>query len=362
MNAVFHLCYSANNQRFERVYGAFSVSKPKSLFNHQRISENEKGCITYFRRLVGLLEGGAVSLLVCWDAKSFLLALIARWYQRAATKIVWSVHDERRVARGFAQEGALRLSRRLMRRASCVVFRSIAAEQLNRGSLNRAMAVRVIEDGFDTSMFSPLESQKARFRAERAIDGRSLIVGVLSRDCLGSQGELVAEAFRGLCAEQPLAKLLIGGDRGVRDTFDRLAEFQRMGISPDALSVLERGEENVDFYRSVDIFMTMSSDDATLDALIEAQLCGVPCVAPESPQTREIIDPFGVMFSTKDSGSLKGGLRYLGSCSAEERGALGVSAREAMIERFSAQQMRTRYEALFLEMVDPAPLTIVANS
>lgn len=96
----------------------------------------------------------------------------------------------------------------------------------------------------------------------------------------------LVQAWQGVVARCPGAKLLIIGDGPARADIER--EIEATGLS-GSVELLGRREDVHDILRTVDGVVSASVDEALPTALIEGAACGLPVVAADAGGTREIV-------------------------------------------------------------------------
>jgi glycosyltransferase involved in cell wall biosynthesis len=139
-------------------------------------------------------------------------------------------------------------------------------------------ACKLIPNGVDCVRFQPGPSQRNEF----GLNTDRLIVLMVSALIPTKRVEIGIEAV----SQIPDAHLVVAGDGPQREAVTALAarllpgRFTRLSLAPDQMPAL---------YRSADIFMHLSQEEAFGNVFIEAMACGLPIVAENSPRTRWIV-------------------------------------------------------------------------
>jgi glycosyltransferase involved in cell wall biosynthesis len=137
---------------------------------------------------------------------------------------------------------------------------------------------RIIPNGVHCDRFKPGLAQRQDF----GLPEDRLIVLMVSALTPSKRVETGIETV----SQIPDAHLVVAGDGPLRQALDATAarllkgRFTRVSVSPDRMPAL---------YRSADIFLHLSQDEAFGNVFIEAMACGLPIVAHDSPRLRWII-------------------------------------------------------------------------
>jgi glycosyltransferase involved in cell wall biosynthesis len=156
---------------------------------------------------------------------------------------------------------------------------------------------------------------------------------------IGAQGRLTAqkgfdlliEAVGTLVERGLRPQLLIAGDGPERARLERLAHglpVTLLGFVDDISSLLS----------AIDVFCLPSRFEGLPFALLEAMMCGIPCVASRVGDVPEALGAGGLTVPTEDVGALASALERL-MTSPDLRCDLGAAARTRAERQFSTQRM-----------------------
>jgi len=237
-----------------------------------------------------------------------------------------------------------------------------AASQLTRGYANAADAVivptetmerrlrelgvhsriDVIPSGIDVSLFEAgRRSDALRARLGVGRDRKMVLsVGRLGRE---KNIELAIEAFARL--RDPGATFVIVGDGPHREALERHA--QRAGVANTITFAREFGRADLpDVYASSDALLFTSSSETQGLVLVEALAAGVPIVAVDTPQTRDVLGG-SCTLASGDAPSIAFALRR-----AFATGPLEQRRRVAVARRYDATMLGDRTIALYRSLID----------
>jgi glycosyltransferase involved in cell wall biosynthesis len=148
---------------------------------------------------------------------------------------------------------------------------------------------RIIPNGVDIERFKPGPSQREEF----SLPADRLVVLMVSALIPTKRVEAGVEAVSLI----PDAHLVVAGDGPLRHEVDTLAarllpgRFTRLSLTSEFMPGL---------YRSADIFLHLSKEEAFGNVFIEATACGLPVVAHDSPRLRWIVGNDEFLLDTCD--------------------------------------------------------------
>jgi len=118
-----------------------------------------------------------------------------------------------------------------------------------------------------------------------------------------------------------------------------------LGFQPDLLPWMQ----------AADGFVLSSLWEGLPMALLEASACALPAVATRLPGVREAIDENGFLCTPGSVNGLRDTMFRLMQTGSGERRALGNTARERILTRFSLETVLDRWEALYMELLEQRP-------
>ncbi len=147
----------------------------------------------------------------------------------------------------------------------------------------------VIPNGVDIDRFQPGAPQRQEFGlpVDRLI---VLMVSALIPTKRVETGILAVSRIPG-------AHLVVAGDGPLRAAIDAAAarllpgRFTRLSVAPERMPEL---------YRSADVFLHLSKEEAFGNVFVEAMACGLPVVGHDSPRLRWILGEEGFLLDTAD--------------------------------------------------------------
>jgi glycosyltransferase involved in cell wall biosynthesis len=94
--------------------------------------------------------------------------------------------------------------------------------------------------------------------------------------------------------------------------------------------------------------------------VLEAAACCVPAVATDVPGTREALrdGETGLLAAAGDVSALRDAMLQMMESSPEQRRAMGLRARQMVLDHFSLEEVLDRWEELYLNLLEHSPLPV----
>jgi glycosyltransferase involved in cell wall biosynthesis len=242
----------------------------------------------------------------------------------------------------------------LLRRAhGCIaISKAILREFVAAGF--RPSRIALIHHGVDTRRFRPASaSDKVELRRRLALPLDAKLLVFSGRLLRGKGLEILIEAFARLAPEQPSASLvLIGSGDGQSLSIEDELRNRVVALSLAQRVFFAGRVDNVeDYLRAGDVFVFPSLFEALPLAVIEAQACGLACVAARTGGIPEIIEDgvSGLLVTPGDPDVLLNVTRRV----LDEpvlRTRLGKEAREAASRCFDLEVNVERYASFFSQV------------
>jgi glycosyltransferase involved in cell wall biosynthesis len=200
--------------------------------------------------------------------------------------------------------------------------------------------IDIVPSGIDVAQFAGGardDGLRARFGVPR--DGAMLLsVGRLGRE---KNVALTLDAFARLA--DPRVRLVLIGDGAERDALERRAE--RLGIAARTVFAGEFPRASLPAaYRSADAFVFTSASETQGLVLVEALAAGIPVVAVDTPQTRDVLGGAGVVVPP-DAGEVAAAVRAVLAAPGPR------PVPEHVVRRFDAATSARRVIALYAELL-----------
>lgn len=270
------------------------------------------------------------------------------------TPLIWGIHhslsdlaSEKRKTRAVIRANAW-----LSRSPARIRYVSaLAAEQHRRFGFSAGRAL-VIPNGYDTDWLKPNPAARARVRHELGIEPDALAIGMVARVHPTKDHGNFLEAAAHFLPNHPDAVFVLVGEGASKGNPQLLASIERLGLLSHVRLCGKRADV-AELDAAFDIATLSSRGEAFPNAIAEAMACGVPCVATDVGDAALIIGDTGVVVPPRDAAALGSGWAQLAALAVSERRALGLRARQRIIERFAREAVARRLIELYRELVNP---------
>jgi glycosyltransferase involved in cell wall biosynthesis len=259
-----------------------------------------------------------------------------------------SLHDpekEKCLTRLVIRGGAL-----LSRHPRQVLYNSVVSARQHEAVGYDATHTRVIPNGFDTEMFRPDDAARLRLREELALPADALLVGLVARVHPIKDHANFLRAAALFAADYPKAHFVLVGDGADADNSALSGLIRELNLR-DRVHLCGRRTDIAAIDAALDIGSCSSWGEAFPNAIGEAMACGVPCVATDVGDVLQIIGDTGGVVPARDPSALAAGWGRLAALDVPARRALGLRARQRIIERYSLAAMSEQYADLYASLI-----------
>ena len=289
-----------------------------------------------FLRLIRIIRRYQPQVIQSWMYHADLaatFALILSW-RRRQTRLYWGIRcsnmDQRRYSPILRY--VIRLCTWLSFVPDKIVANSRSGLEYHRKIGYRPRSDLVIENGVDTAVFHPDADTRRQVRRELRLDGNSPILAMVARkDPMKDH----ATFFTALERVPNAVALLVGSGT---DQFPDLPRVLKLGESTDIARLLTACD------------LTISSSafgEGFSNALLEGMSCGLPAVATDVGDAREIVGDTGLIVPPGNPEALAEAINSLLEEPEESRLRRRERARDRVIEKFSLEVAVEKFERLY---------------
>lgn len=227
-----------------------------------------------------------------------------------------------------------------------IVCNSHAAQKAHEGIGFDSSKMVLIPNGVDTDRFQPNLPHRAQFRKEWALSSEPIVLGHLARWDPQKDHRMLVEAFRLLVGQGVNAHLFMAGPGVTKENPQLMKWIKETGV-PERFHLLGAIQDAPRFLAGLDIFCLSSLGESSSYALAEAMACGVPAVATDVGDARDVVGETGVVVPPAQPLAFCEGLKGLTSLSSTARTHQGVLARERIVQKYSFNKMVDAYQTLY---------------
>lgn len=235
----------------------------------------------------------------------------------------------------------LRLLQRSANHVVCV------SESLARhvASLGFGAHIEVIPNGIDVHAFTP--GANGHLRAELGVGSDAIVVGALGNVRPSKAYPVLLDAFAGVRASVPSARLVVAGQTG-GPLFDQLlAQTARLGLE-GAVDFVGFRSDVAEVLGALDVFVLSSSDEGFSLATVQAMAAGLPVVATRCGGPEQIVGDSGgaLLVAPNDPAALGEAIvRVIRTPGLANE--LRTAGRQRARDAFSLERMLGDYDALY---------------
>jgi glycosyltransferase involved in cell wall biosynthesis len=219
-----------------------------------------------------------------------------------------------------------------------------------------------IPNGFDTDELRPNLKVRRALRAELGIDDETIVIGLPARfHPMKDHGTFLQAAATLAAARQQVCFVLVGA--GIEPSNRPLVKAIAEAGIIDRVRLLGERNDMAAIYAALDIAtMSSASGEGFPNVLGEAMACGLPCVATDIGDAKELLGPVGMAVPARDPEALAAAWRALIAIGPDGRRSLGDEARARIIEGYDLESVVARYEALYAEIAEQGTASAVGRA
>ncbi|HEY1766012.1 MAG TPA: glycosyltransferase [Terracidiphilus sp.] len=211
--------------------------------------------------------------------------------------------------------------------------------------------VQVLPNGIDTRFWHPDLRVRATIRRELGLLDEFLWVAAGRLDPVKDHASLL----RAFALLPGTARLVVAGDGPLQAELRR----QSAGLGLEQRVRFLGFEPNVRrWFQAADALVLSSRWEGLPMVVLEAAACCVPAVATDVPGTREALrdGETGLLAAAGDVSALRDAMLQMTESSREQRRAMGLRARQMVLDHFSLEAVLDRWEELYLNLLEHSPL------
>jgi glycosyltransferase involved in cell wall biosynthesis len=303
-------------------------------------------------RLVLLARRFRPDVLQGWMYHGNLAALLAAQSLGRRVPVVWgirqSLYDLSREKPNTQR--VIRLGARWSSRPVAIVYNAHLARAQHEGIGFAAERGRVIGNGFDGKAWQPDDEARHSVREELGISPDAPLIGLIARYHPMKGHEVFLDAAVRLAERDPKVHFLLAG-RDVTPTHPVFQPYAQVSALAGRLHLLGERADIPRLTAALDIASSSSSwGEGFSNVIAEALCCGVPVVATDVGDSREILGDAGLIVPVGDVGALASAWQRLLDAGPEARRTMGQGGRARVLQHYSIKAMAEAYLQLYDEV------------
>ena len=314
-------------------------------------------------RLIRLIRRLNPDLIQGWMYHGNLAAQIAGAFARRPVTVVWNV---RQSLHGLNYEKrstaiVIKLGAFLSSLPARVIYNSKSAAAQHGAMGYQLQNSVVIPNGFITKLFTPSLEARQSVRTELGVAEDVFLIGLVGRYHPVKDHENFLRAAALLRRSHPDVQFVLCGEKvnWINPALCRLIDELKLA---ERVHLLDQRQDMARITAALDIATSSSCAESFPNVIGEAMSCGVPCVVTDVSDLVWIMGETGRIVPPKNARALADGMRDLVEMGPEGRAILGKSARERIIKHFPLEEIESRYEALYQDLMtkpDRGPSSVV---
>ena len=275
----------------------------------------------------------------------------ARFTLDGKAKVAWNIRHclYSLSAEKLMTRQVIRANRWLSPGVDAILYNSRLSREQHQVFGFAASRGQVIPNGFDTELLSPDQERRLMTRHTLNIPEQARVIGHVARfHPMKQHAAFLHAAMEVMHQYVDVHCLLVG--RNVNLENPVLADIVPIDLISRFHFVGERSDVP-DLMRAMDIFCLSSCSEAFPNVLGEAMALGVPCVATDVGDSRDIIGDTGIIVSPADSRPLASCLAKMLEKSGEQRSTLGRMARARVVDRYALPNIVAQYQTVYERLV-----------
>jgi len=308
-------------------------------------------------RLAKMLRDLNPDLIQGWMYHGNLAATFAHWFLRRPPKLLWTIRGSYDAAphEKPLTRAVIRMGRVTSGRPSRTIYNSNEAKSQHLTAGFASRNADVIPNGFDLKRFHHNLDQRSIIRARLRLRDEEFVVGHIARVHPMKDQLSLLRACGLLVGRVPHLRVVAAG-----------RDMERMGeVLPGALEPIRTlGSRLLLLPEQIDVAQLMPAFDAFVlssawgegfpNVLGEAMATGVPCVATDIGDSREIVGDTGIIVPPRSPDQLALAILALASKGTGERAELSVRARRRVEKNYSLASVVRQYETIWNNEISQA--------
>ncbi|MBH98697.1 MAG: glycosyl transferase [Rhodospirillaceae bacterium] len=208
----------------------------------------------------------------------------------------------------------------------------------------------VIHNGFDSEKIKFNENKRKIFREIYDIGPDKIIIGSLGRYSEAKDQNNFISAAANISRKQSNVVFLMVGNNLTKDNLELCGFANELNVSDKLILHGECADVSM-CLSAMDIYCLHSRREGFPNALCEAMLVGLPCIATDVGDAKVLLDSLGVIVPKEDSDALTYGLDSLLLWDDAKKKRHGQQARRRICEKYSLAKACERYEKIYSDLL-----------
>jgi len=305
-----------------------------------------------FLRLLKLRRSVNPDVLHSYGPEVNVLATMAHFFS-SNKALVWGIRNAGLDLRMYGR------FERALYRIQCALskFPDLIIANSNEGRLSGIRdgfspnRLEVVHNGINTQVFKPNDFERNQTRLRLGIASNKKVVGVVGRIDPQKDHRTFIESIS-LLPEALLSEIRVAciGYESEDQIRELKIKVVQSGLSKIFLWV-PRQKDSYRLINSLDLLVSSSNAEGFSNVLAEALAMGIPCVATDVGDSKQIVSNFGLIVPPQDPPALALGISRALNDHSFQGPAYKVAARAHVVDNFSVDQLGDKTEGLLSQLV-----------
>jgi glycosyltransferase involved in cell wall biosynthesis len=308
--------------------------------------------VRFYERLRGEIRTRRPDVLYSMLPAANVAAALA-WRRRRGTALVMGVRASRMRLENYDRitRASYALEALLARRADAVIANSEAGRDAAVARGFPAARLHVVHNGIDVTHFRPDPAARAAWRSRLRIAAEDPVVGMVARVDPMKAHDVFLDAAARLRLVRPRSRFILAGTGADPANTSLTDAIARRDLNAAVALVGERTDIE-SLYPAFDIASLSSAfGEGFPNAVAEAMAAGVPCVATDVGDCRDIVAETGRIVAPRDADALAAAWESLLTLAPDARASLGAAARARIVAHYDVARLVAETEMILRKAV-----------
>lgn len=204
----------------------------------------------------------------------------------------------------------------------------------------------VIPNGIDTEQFKPDPDAPSELKRELGLGKEVKLVGIASRFHPIKDHANFLQAAAIVARQRADVHFILCGNEITPENTTLVDMINQVGLDHKC-HLLGRRQDMPKLLAGWDVVVSSSRSEALSNTLIEAMACGIPCVATDVGDTAYVIDNYGTVVPSGNSGKLAKGILKILTLDSKALRTIKEGARQRVVEKFDVKKVNAQIESLY---------------
>ena len=233
-----------------------------------------------------------------------------------------------------------------------ILYNSEAARVAHEAvGFDRAKSI-VFPNGVDPETFMPNRSLREEVRAKLGITSDAIVIGHVARYDVQKDHRTFLQAVTQIRTRNASFNVIMVGDGVDWQNSDLTSDLDRDEVG-QWLHLLGPRSDVTGLYNGMDIFCSSSIGESCPNVVLEAMIMGLPCVATDVGDVRQMVGDNGLVVPPSSVEELAIALTDVIDSDADKRRSIGASLRQRALQEYTLGRAADRFAEVYEQLSIP---------